>query len=103
MAWRWIWVLGFALIAPAALPAGGADWRTPELRRRQNGDPLLAEGSRDGVLRASPHHRAPCLLPLPAGAPLRLLRVWQQPDGERWLHVEAAAAAGAARRGWLVG
>lgn len=103
MAWRWIWVLGFALIAPAGLPAGGADWRTPELRRRQSGDPLLSEGSCDGVLRTSPHHRAPCLRPLSAGAPLRLLRVWQQPDGERWLHVEAAADAGSARRGWLVG
>lgn len=103
MDWRLPWVLGLALMVPAALPAGGGDRRSPELRRRQGGDPLLSEGSRDGVLRASPHHRAPCLLPLRSGVPLRLLRVWQKPDGERWLHVEAPGLIGAARRGWLVG
>ena len=31
---RWSWLLGVALMAPAALPAGGADVRQPQVRRR---------------------------------------------------------------------
>jgi hypothetical protein len=34
---RWSWLLGVALLAPAALPAGGADRRQPEVRRREAG------------------------------------------------------------------
>ncbi|NBX45616.1 MAG: SH3 domain-containing protein, partial [Gammaproteobacteria bacterium] len=36
-AWRWGAVLAFALFAPVALPAGGADRRQPEVRRRTTG------------------------------------------------------------------
>jgi hypothetical protein len=102
MAWRWAWILGLALIAPAALPAGGGEHRSPELRRRRTGDPLLATGST--TLRCAPHHCAPPLGCLDGGQPLRLLRTWCEPGGRRWLHVQASApAAGSPRRGWLLG
>ena len=92
--WRWAALLGFALIAPVALPAGGADRRLPELRRRTVGEPLLS--TRRQTLQAAPEHRAPALAQLPADQPLRVVRTWQSPAGERWLQVEAEA-----RRGWV--
>ncbi len=102
MAWRWAWILGLALIAPAALPAGGGERRAPELRRRLGREPWLAAAG--SPLRCAPHHSAPCLSDLPAGEPLRLLRTWWEPGGGRWLHVRTVgAAAGAPRRGWLPG
>jgi hypothetical protein len=66
--WRLAALLGLALIAPAALPAGGAERRQPELRRRQAGDPLLATGPL--ALRTAPRQQAPALARLEAGEPL---------------------------------
>lgn len=93
-------VLGFALIAPAALPAGGADRRAVEVRRRQSQDPLLLNQSL--ALRCAPQQQAPALARLPAGEPLRLLRRWQSPEGQQWLQVQAASGTGVgSRRGWI--
>jgi hypothetical protein len=99
--WRLAALLGLALIAPAALPAGGAERRQPELRRRQAGDPLLATGPM--ALRSSPRQQAPALARLEAGEPLELLRSWWSPSGRRWLQVQTAAGPGEPRRGWLAG
>ncbi|MED5562389.1 MAG: SH3 domain-containing protein, partial [Cyanobacteriota bacterium] len=49
---RWGWVLGVALLAPADLPAGGAERRQPEIRRSDRSGPLLAGTSCE--LRVSP-------------------------------------------------
>jgi hypothetical protein len=100
--WRWAALLGFALVAPVALPAGGADRRLPEVRRRQAGEPLLSGGARS--LQASPERQAPALARLAGDEPLRVLRSWRSPAGDRWLQVEAAAAPAGltpSRRGWL--
>jgi hypothetical protein len=43
--WRWAALLGFALLAPAALPAGGGDRRLPEVRRRERGAEPLVSGA----------------------------------------------------------
>ncbi|MCP9808621.1 SH3 domain-containing protein [Cyanobium sp. HWJ4-Hawea] len=99
-AWRWVALLGFALLAPAGLPAGGADRRQPEVRRRQSMmEPLLSEAP--AQLLCAPRQQAPALAAIGADAPLRVLRHWQAPGGERWLQVELADRAGLARRGWL--
>jgi hypothetical protein len=105
MTWRWAWILGFALIAPAALPAGGGERRTPELRRRQDQEPLLADGlsATALTLRCSPHHTAPGLSRLEPGEPLRLLRSWREPGGRCWLQVQVSSLATGPRRGWLPG
>ena len=93
--WRWGALLAFALFAPVTLPAGGADRRSPEVRRRSAGEPLLSTG---GVcVQASPDQQAPALAQLQADQPLRVLRSWRNGSGEQWLHVEAAE-----QRGWLV-
>ena len=101
--WRWAALLGFALLAPAALPAGGAERRLPLPRRReqQRSAPLLLEQSLD--LRSAPEPRAPVLTRLEAGVPLQVLRHWLSPDGRRWLRVQAAGPAGRPCRGWLPG
>jgi hypothetical protein len=93
--WRWAALLGFALVAPVGLPAGGADRRQPELRRRAIGEPLLSAGSLN--LQTAPHHQAPALAHLASDQPMRVLRSWRSDSGERWLQVDAAAG-----RGWLI-
>jgi hypothetical protein len=99
--WRFAALLGFALVAPAGLPAGGAERRQPEVRRRQTDqEPLLSTGRQ--LLRAAPRHQAPVISHADLGAPLRVLCGWREPDGRRWLRVELASAAGV-RRGWLSG
>jgi hypothetical protein len=97
--WHVAALLGFALFAPAALPAGGAERRQPEVRRRQPHDPLLS--TRPMALHGAPEQRAPALTQLPAGEPLQLLRSWRAPSGRRWLQVQAAVGVGLGLRGWL--
>jgi len=100
-------LVGFALVGPAALPAGGADVRPPEVRRRDSSsEPLtLPEAT---ALRCSPQHRAPLIAEASSGQPLRLLRQWRSASGQRWLQVElplpitAATAVQGPRRGWLL-
>jgi hypothetical protein len=99
--WRWAALLGFALVAPAGLPAGGAERRLPEVRRRQSqGEPLLSPARQ--VLRCAPLHQAPVISCAEVGEPLRVLRHFTAPGGGRWLQVELASSAGG-RRGWLPG
>jgi hypothetical protein len=96
-------VLGLALLAPAGLPAGGADPRLPQVRRRlSQAEPWLSDGQ---ALRVSPASQAPVLEPLEQGVPLRVLRRWLSPGGRTWLHVETSGgvASGRATRGWLSG
>ncbi|MEI6032396.1 MAG: SH3 domain-containing protein [Synechococcaceae cyanobacterium ELA739] len=101
-AWRWAALLGFALMAPAALPAGGGDRRLPEVRRRVQGqEPLLSQACLS--LRCAPEHQAPVLAHLDADVPLRVLRHWFAPGGRPWLRVEASTLAGEVARGWLPG
>jgi hypothetical protein len=94
--WRWGTVLTFALFAPVALPAGGADRRQPEVRRRTSGEPLIPAGCLSLLL--APQQEAPQLVRLQTDTPLRVLRSWRSERGEQWLQVEA----GERRRGWLV-
>ena len=94
---RWSWLLGVALMAPAALPAGGSDRRQPQPRRRAASGPLHI--SSDQPLRLSPLAVAPRLSTLKAGSSLRLLRRWSTADGQDWLHVQTLS--GEQHRGWL--
>lgn len=99
---RWVALLGFALLAPATLPAGGGERRIPEVRRRQNAlDPLLSSACLS--LRCAPERQAPVLARIESDVPLRVLRQWFSPQGRRWLQVEIGAACGRPARGWLNG
>ena len=95
---RWSWLLGVALMAPAALPAGGADRRQPQPRRRAASGPLHT--CSDQPLRLSPLAVAPRLSTLKAGSSsAACLRRWSSADGQDWLHVQTLS--GEQRRGWL--
>lgn len=100
---RCIALLGFALLAPAALPAGGGERRIPEVRRRQSAlEPLLSSACLS--LRCSPERQAPVLATVDSDVPLRVLRQWFSPQGRRWLQVEMASGpVNVRRRGWLAG
>lgn len=98
----WAALLGFALFAPAALPAGGADRRLPELRRRESAQEPLLNPQRCS-LRASPRCHAPALAQLEAGSPMRVLRTWLEPGGRRWLQVATIGPTGRVTRGWVAG
>ncbi|MFM7268080.1 MAG: SH3 domain-containing protein, partial [Cyanobium sp.] len=90
-AWRWAALLGFALVAPISLPAGGGERRQPELRRRLAGEPLLSQSS--APLAVSPSRRAPVLASVMRDQPLRVLRRWQATSDDHWLLVETPAGS----------
>ena len=105
-AMRWSWLLAVALLAPAALPAGGAERRQPEVRRRDGDGPLISAGHE--CLHTSPSVSAPSLRRLDLGTPLRVLRRWRCANGHEWLQVQVASCpgtdqAGQPQRGWLNG
>ena len=85
-------------MAPASMPAGGADFRQPQVRRRVGVGGHLYVAS-EAPLRLSPMAVAPSLSTLRAGTSLRLLRRWSAADGNDWLHVQTVS--GDQRRGWL--
>ncbi len=97
--WRWAALLSFALVAPAALPAGGAERRLPEVRRRQQPcEPLACAAAVS--LHCAPQQHAPVISRTEIGEPLQVLRQWFGGGGERWLRVEQLSTG---RRGWLAG
>ena len=98
----WAALLGFALFAPAALPAGGAERRLPELKRRESAEEPLLSSFRCS-LHCSPLRQAPVLVDLAPDMPLRVLRTWLEPGGCRWIQVATVAPTGRPTRGWLMG
>ena len=94
---RWSWLLGVALMAPADLPAGGAERRQPQLRRRVGSGPLHTAS--ETALQLSPMTVAPRLRSLEAGTSFRLLRRWTTDDGHDWLQVQTLS--GESQRGWI--
>jgi hypothetical protein len=98
--WRCVALLGFAMLAPTGLPAGGGNCRLPEVRRRErDSEPLISAAS--AALHCSPQRQAPVLIRLQSGVPLRVLRQWFCPDGNQWLHVQQIHSSGHAAKGWL--
>ena len=94
---RWSWLLGVALMAPADLPAGGAERRQPQIRRRAGSGPLHTPA--ETALQLSPLSVAPRLRPLQPGRSLRPLRRWTDADGQAWLQVQTLS--GDLQRGWI--
>lgn len=93
--WRWGLVLAFALVAPVALPVGGAcDRRSLQLRRRQPNEPLLSVCRLR--LRTAPNQQAALLAITAVQEPLSVLSRWEAPDGQRWLRVRSFTS-----RGWI--
>ena len=106
VALRWGWLLGVALMAPVALPAGGAQRRLLPVRRQEGKSPLLS--GEHCVLRSSPMVEAPVLDRVELGTPLQLLRQWRSDDGRDWIQVQVMLGRGTpasvqSLRGWVNG
>ena len=86
---RWGWVLGIALFAPAALPAGGGERRYSEIRLQQSSNFLLTENVY--ALYSSPITFAPCLKTLEMGTPIRILDYWESQDSGYWVRVKLSS------------
>jgi len=101
---RWGWLLGVALLAPVALPAGGGQFGRLQLQSGDGSGILLTGDS--CALRTSPFAVAPILRTFEIGTPLRFLRCWQSADGAEWVQVEIRShmsfgMARAVKRGWV--
>lgn len=95
--WRAIALIGFALVGPAGLPAGGGDIKVPAVRRRVSAsEPLISPA--EVTLHCEPRRQAPVIAQAAAGQPLRLLQRWCGAGGQAWLLVEVGSGSG---RGWL--
>ena len=103
---RWSWLLGLALFAPISLPAGGAKSSSIlfEVHRSYSSEPLFA--GQNCVLKTSPLKYAPSLTQISNGTPLRVIRRWNNAQGQVWLQVQIAnsellSISDVPRRGWL--
>tara|TARA_Y100001970_G_scaffold277104_1_gene380818 strand:+ start:374 stop:709 length:336 start_codon:yes stop_codon:yes gene_type:complete len=101
---RWGIVLGFALFAPVALPAGGA----PEFLITKN----FPESSISKLLTnsycnlySSPNLTSYSLRSLLPGTPIKVIRSWSSFDGSEWLHIKldfnSFEISTLPKRGWL--
>ena len=100
----WSFLLGLALVAPTALPAGGGERYLPAIRRRQVNEPLIAQEGFNVFV--SPLSAAPTLRKAKQGTPLKILRTWRSSDGSKWLYVQYFAMQNnllseTPIRGWL--
>ena len=94
----------FSLLAPISLPAGGASQANSAIRRSDGAGPMLAGDNCN--LRASPSVNAPTLRIVQAGTPIRVLRIWNGPDGNHWIQVkilsiELVEVLDSPTRGWV--
>jgi len=102
---HWGCLLIFALVAPIALPAGGAASRKAEVTYSKGKDFGLAGDS--CVLLSSPFLSSPSLCEIKLGTPLRVIRFWENEDGKRWIQVQRSSInlidinSHTASKGWI--
>ena len=81
----WTWLLGIALVVPTTLPAGGAQESIIQNRKNNVGSPIIA--LKDFNLLASASKNSSILTRVKAGTPVKILKIWDSSDSERWLLV----------------
>tara|TARA_Y100001968_G_scaffold266720_1_gene256362 strand:- start:2764 stop:3105 length:342 start_codon:yes stop_codon:yes gene_type:complete len=81
----WTWLLGFALVAPTTLPAGGAQKSIVQQRKDNISSPLIA--LKEFNLRSSVSKNSSVLTRVKAGTPVNIIKVWDGIDGDKWLLV----------------
>ncbi|KGG36007.1 hypothetical protein EV11_1031 [Prochlorococcus sp. SS52] len=79
-------MLILALVAPIALPAGGANRNKNECVYSQSKGFYFAGDS--CFLLSSPSLKASSLRNLEVGTPLKILRIWENEEGESWAQVK---------------
>ena len=81
----WTWLLGIALVIPTTLPAGGAQESTIQHRKNNIGSPVIA--LKDFNLLSSVSENASVFTRVKAGTPVKILKIWDSSDREKWLLV----------------
>ena len=81
----WTWLLGIALVLPTTLPAGGAQESIIQNRKNNVGSPIIA--LKDFDLLSSASKDSSILTLVKAGTPVKILKIWDSPDSEKWLLV----------------
>ncbi len=81
----WTWLLGIALLVPAALPAGGAQRSMIQHRKNNIGSPIIA--LKEFNLLSSTSENASIVTRVKAGTPVKVMKVWDSEDNGQWLLV----------------
>tara|TARA_B100000579_G_scaffold105907_1_gene84329 strand:+ start:234 stop:572 length:339 start_codon:yes stop_codon:yes gene_type:complete len=81
----WIWLLGFSLVVPTSLPAGGSQKSNIQHRENYISSPLIA--FKEFNLLSSASIDSSILTRVQAGTPVNVLKVWDNADQEKWLLV----------------
>ena len=81
----WTWLLGIALVVPTTLPAGGAQESIIQHRKNNVGSPIIA--LKDFNLLSSASKNSSILTRVKAGTPVKILKIWNSSDREKWLLV----------------
>ena len=100
---HWGCLLIIALFAPIDLPAGGADRRKTEVIFSKEKEFSFAGNS--CVLLCSPSFSSQTLCHINIGTPLRIVRFWENQNGEKWVQVQISTPnlidMPLASRGWV--
>ena len=81
----WSWLLCIGLVAPASLPAGGAQKSIIQQRKSNIGSPVIA--FKEFNLLSSASSDSNVLTNVKAGTPIHVLKVWDGIDNGKWLLV----------------
>ena len=81
----WIWLLGFALVAPTTLPAGGAQKSIIQYRKNNLGSPIIA--LKEFNLLSSASNNSTIITRVKPGTPVNVMRVWDDNHSGKWILV----------------
>ena len=81
----WTWLLGISLVVPTTLPAGGAQRSIVQQRKDSITSPLIA--LQEFNLLSSASNNSSTLTRVKAGTPVKIIKVWDSTDREKWLFV----------------
>ena len=98
----WTWLLGIALVVPTTLPAGGAQESIIQNRKNNVGSPIIA--LKDFNLLSSASKNSSILTRVKAGTPVKILKIWDSSDREKWLLVNISIQDSNQlfyKRGWV--
>ena len=98
----WSWLLCIGLVAPATLPAGGAQESIIQHRKSNIGSPIIAYKGFN--LLSSVSNDSYVLTNVKPGTPVTVLKVWDSNDSGKWLLVNVLCQHFDQlfyRRGWV--